>query len=695
MVGAAARRAADRRRAGRARRAAHAAVGLGSHRRPAALEPSDRRARRATALRDGGAARVARVAARRRGRARPVATVGRSTPCSRRRCPSRRRRRTRTSRRCAPATDCSSCSTQRNALSDSLGVSHSAARRHDGTGRRRCRDGARAAPISSRRSGSTARCISGRCGGCASAPARSRRVRHGGLRRAEPAQQGGGDVAVGFALGRGRVVVVADPDLLRNDVIRALRVGRRRARRPHARVAARRRRRSRAPRSCSTSTIRATATSRRCSTRSATSSSSIRSVAPCCRSRSPRSCCCSPSAPRPIPPVDVLRVERRDPLEQIDALAHAYEQVHATRTDDRAAPARRALARRARLVRHARPPDEDFLADAGRARPALAPDVALVRRALDTPRSRSRPSRARCRAASHRADSHHHAQRMTSLPSPSSRAPSSSTACGSPWRSTSSGRRRRCTTRSSRYLARGHVLVEGVPGTAKTLLVRALAAALGLRFSRIQFTPDLMPSDVTGVNVLRDPATRLRVPGRPDLHRPPARRRDQPRAGQDAVRAARGDGRAAGHRGRRVAPARRRVHRVRDAEPGRARGHVSAPRGAARPLPREDGDAVSRRARPSSSCSRATRPASTPSGSTTREMTAALSPADATSRSASSSTACASRPRCASTSPTSRARRARSACSRSARRRARPSRSSARRAPRRCSTAATSSRRTT
>jgi len=56
------------------------------------------------------------------------------------------------------------------------------------------------------------------------------------------------------------------------------------------------------------------------------------------------------------------------------------------------------------------------------------------------------------------------------------------------------------------FLARGHALVEGVPGTAKTLLVRSLARALGLRFSRIQFTPDLMPSDVTGVNVLRDPA---------------------------------------------------------------------------------------------------------------------------------------------------------------------------------------------
>ena len=55
------------------------------------------------------------------------------------------------------------------------------------------------------------------------------------------------------------------------------------------------------------------------------------------------------------------------------------------------------------------------------------------------------------------------------------------------------------------FLARGHLLIEGVPGTAKTLLVRTLAAAFGVRFSRIQFTPDLMPSDVTGVSMLRDP----------------------------------------------------------------------------------------------------------------------------------------------------------------------------------------------
>ncbi len=50
-------------------------------------------------------------------------------------------------------------------------------------------------------------------------------------------------------------------------------------------------------------------------------------------------------------------------------------------------------------------------------------------------------------------------------------------------------------------LARGHVLVEGVPGLGKTLLVRALSHVLGLRPKRIQFTPDLMPSDVTGSTV--------------------------------------------------------------------------------------------------------------------------------------------------------------------------------------------------
>ena len=47
-------------------------------------------------------------------------------------------------------------------------------------------------------------------------------------------------------------------------------------------------------------------------------------------------------------------------------------------------------------------------------------------------------------------------------------------------------------------IAAGHALIEGVPGTGKTLLVRSLATAVGGKFSRVQFTPDLMPSDVTG-----------------------------------------------------------------------------------------------------------------------------------------------------------------------------------------------------
>jgi MoxR-like ATPase len=51
-------------------------------------------------------------------------------------------------------------------------------------------------------------------------------------------------------------------------------------------------------------------------------------------------------------------------------------------------------------------------------------------------------------------------------------------------------------------LARGHALIEGVPGTAKTLAVRALARTLGLRFGRVQFTPDLMPTDLIGVSLL-------------------------------------------------------------------------------------------------------------------------------------------------------------------------------------------------
>ena len=58
----------------------------------------------------------------------------------------------------------------------------------------------------------------------------------------------------------------------------------------------------------------------------------------------------------------------------------------------------------------------------------------------------------------------------------------------------------------------GHCLLTGLPGTAKTLLVRTLASTLGLRFNRIQFTPDLMPSDITGTDIIdEDPVTGRRA----------------------------------------------------------------------------------------------------------------------------------------------------------------------------------------
>ena len=53
-------------------------------------------------------------------------------------------------------------------------------------------------------------------------------------------------------------------------------------------------------------------------------------------------------------------------------------------------------------------------------------------------------------------------------------------------------------------LAGGHVLLEGVPGLGKTLLVRALGQAMDLEFRRIQFTPDLMPSDILGTEILEE-----------------------------------------------------------------------------------------------------------------------------------------------------------------------------------------------
>src|ERR1700691_1985315 len=53
----------------------------------------------------------------------------------------------------------------------------------------------------------------------------------------------------------------------------------------------------------------------------------------------------------------------------------------------------------------------------------------------------------------------------------------------------------------------GHCLITGMPGTAKTLMVRTIAQTLGLSFKRIQFTPDLMPSDITGTDIIEEDIT--------------------------------------------------------------------------------------------------------------------------------------------------------------------------------------------
>jgi len=190
------------------------------------------------------------------------------------------------------------------------------------------------------------------------------------------------EAAAGFELGKGRVVVIADPDLLRNDVIRRCKWG---ADVRVVRMLEWLRAGGSVPRVAidfdefhqgygrSPSMLRATS-------RFLTGHPVGRTLLQITLAAL---VLLLALAPRPIPPVDVERVERRDPLEQIDALAHAYEQVRATRT----------LA--ARLLRGVRwrvdrgwpmaraRTDDAFLTELASRDPALADDVAIVRRALE------------------------------------------------------------------------------------------------------------------------------------------------------------------------------------------------------------------------------------------------------------------------------------------------------------------------
>ena len=106
-------------------------------------------------------------------------------------------------------------------------------------------------------------------------------------------------------------------------------------------------------------------------------------------------------------------------------------------------------------------------------------------------------------------------------------------------------------------LAEGHLLIEDVPGVGKTMLSKALARSIDCSVRRIQFTPDLLPSDVTGVSVFNQNTREFEFrPGR-RLRQHRGRRRDQPRLPQDPVGAAGVHGGAAGHRRQRDLPARR------------------------------------------------------------------------------------------------------------------------------------------
>ena len=126
----------------------------------------------------------------------------------------------------------------------------------------------------------------------------------------------------------------------------------------------------------------------------------------------------------------------------------------------------------------------------------------------------------------------------------------------------------------------GHCLITGVPGLAKTLLIKTVARILDLSFKRIQFTPDLMPADITGTEVLdeQDGHRSLRFVQGPifaqilladEINRtPPKTQAALLEAMQEYHVTAAG----------RTYRARTAVLRARDAEPDRARRHVSAAR---------------------------------------------------------------------------------------------------------------------
>ena len=133
----------------------------------------------------------------------------------------------------------------------------------------------------------------------------------------------------------------------------------------------------------------------------------------------------------------------------------------------------------------------------------------------------------------------------------------------------------------------GHALLEGVPGLGKTLLVRTLASSLSLDFNRIQFTPDLMPADITGTNIVMEAPDGKRVfsfqrgPIFAQIVLADEINRATPKTQSALLEAMQEHSVTIGGH---VAPARGAVLRHGHAEPDRAGGDLSAARGAARPV---------------------------------------------------------------------------------------------------------------
>jgi MoxR-like ATPase len=144
--------------------------------------------------------------------------------------------------------------------------------------------------------------------------------------------------------------------------------------------------------------------------------------------------------------------------------------------------------------------------------------------------------------------------------------------------------------------ARGHVLLEGPPGTAKTFLAQSFATALGLDFGRIQFTPDLMPGDILGSNLFNFQTSQFTLTRGPifcevlladEINRTPPKTQA---ALLEAMQERRVTLDGAAHP---LPPLYGGGH----AEPDRAAGRLSAARGAARPLPLQTARRLPRRGR--------------------------------------------------------------------------------------------------